>query len=148
MYETEKSHNYNTFFTIFLFFLHLVIENLSEYPLYSRKAINRGVCQPFWRHLGTKPSPRFPGEDRDCTKNFKTTKKLRKKFIYAKISRSRCLPLHTKTSLKSRKTSINVHDIINIGMYLLTLIRCRKSNWSHVSSILTIPTKAQVFITR
>ena len=26
-------------------------------------------------------------------------------------------------------------------MYLLTLIRCRKSNWLHVGSIPTIPTK-------
>ena len=28
-----------------------------------------------------------------------------------------------------------------IGTYHLTLIRCRKCNWSHVSSILTVPTK-------
>ena len=27
-----------------------------------------------------------------------------------------------------------------IGTYHLTLIRCRKCNWSHVSSILTVPT--------
>ena len=30
--------------------------------------------------------------------------------------------------------------IPDIGVYLLTLIRCRKSNWSHVGSIPTAPT--------
>lgn len=39
------------------------------------------------------------------------TKKMEKKSIYAKKSRSRCLPLPTKTTQKSRTTSINVHDM-------------------------------------
>ena len=88
-----------------LFFHHLVIENPLANTPYYQKGNHPENMTTVWLPDRHKTRPYDLGGKIALTKK---GKKREKKYIYAKKPRSRCLPLHSKTS---QKRFTNAYDI-------------------------------------